>query len=189
MREPAVVLCLLGTALHYLGHSVFDAFFGIHARRLGHGDDLVGSAWGIGVAAEVAVMLAAPKLLRIARPVSWLVLCGVAAALRWIGLSAVVGGAGLMALQTLHGLSFGLWYLALVAFVQARAPEHLRTSVQAATFAFIGLGQVVGYVAGGELLEAFGGTALYLAAAVAALLGACCYALAGRAAARPIPSA
>lgn len=166
-RRP-VLLFLLGNICYYLGHSTYDAYFGLHVERLGFDDAFIGWAWTIGVGAEIAVMLAAPLFLHRVRGGVLLGLCAAAASTRWGLLSVLTSRWALWALQLLHGVTFGLWYLSMVKFIQTRAPEHLRTSLQSISLSCMGLGMVAGYLVGGRLLDASGGAALYRLAACSA---------------------
>jgi predicted MFS family arabinose efflux permease len=175
LRQPRFVLFLLGNALHYLGHSTYDAYFGLHARRLGLGDDLIGAAWALGVAAEVVVLSAGPWLLGRASSSVLLCVASAGAVVRWLALSVTSSTVGLVALQSLHGLTFGLWFLSVVSFVQSRAPTELRTSLQSAAYSCLGLGTIGGYLGGGFVLERYGGSVLFELAAAAAGAGLLCY--------------
>lgn len=179
LRERPMLLTIAATACHYSAQSTYDAFFGLHLVALGYDEALLGAAWTFGVAVEIVVMLYAPRFIRPERSGPILVLCGLAAALRWGAVSQVSGEAALVLWQGLHGFTFGLWYLALVNRVQSRAPERLRATVQSAIAGAVGLGATFGLVGGGELFEAAGGHVLYAAACVMALAGAGIYALAG----------
>jgi PPP family 3-phenylpropionic acid transporter len=175
LLRPGFALFLLGNALHYLGHSTYDAYFGLHARSLGLGDGLVGAAWAVGVVAEIVVLSAGPWLLARAASSTLLCVASAGAVTRWLCLSSTSNAVGLVALQILHGLSFGLWLLSLVSFVQSRAPKDLRTSLQSAAYSCMGLGTVGGYLGGGFVLERYGGTVLFELAAAAAGAGGLCY--------------
>ena len=177
MLNPGMVTFLLANAVYYAGHATFDAYFGLHARALGFGDPFIGQAWTVGVGVEIGVMLAAPYVLGRARAAHLLALCAAAAVARWSAMSVITTGPPLLACQALHGLSFGLWYLCLVRFIQARVPERLRASLQSVTMAFMGLGMTAGYLVGGQILQHQGGHALYRHAAGAALASLALYAL------------
>lgn len=177
IRTGGLPLLLLGTFCYYAAHSTYDVYYSVHLRALGYDTDFIGFAWALGVLAEILVMLFAPRLLR--KPGvggRWLVLCALAAALRWSLIAQAEAPAALLATQLLHGLTFGLWYLALVKLVQDRSPEALRASVQGIAMTAVGLGQCVGYLGGGPLLAWGGGRAVFRAAAGAALLSALLYA-------------
>ena len=179
MLQPGMALYLLANAVYYFGHATYDAFFSLHARALGFGDPFIGLAWSTGVAVEIGVMLVAPYLLGRWRAVHLLAFCSVAAVTRWLLLSAITDPAPLLVAQSLHGLTFGLWYLSMVRFIQARVPELLRATLQSVAMAFLGLGMTAGYLVGGEILQHQGGSALYGHAAVAAALSLVLYLLAG----------
>jgi len=168
MAHAPILLFLVASALYYVGHSTYDAYFSLHIRSLGYGDEFIGLAWAIGVGVEVAVMLVAPRFMGRFRSGLLLALCGAVAGVRWLALSLLVDAPGLLALQSLHGVTFGLWYLALVQYIQNRAPDHLRTSLQSLTLSSMGLGMVLGYIGGGAVLGRWGGAWLYRAASVSA---------------------
>lgn len=168
VREQRLGALLAGCVLYYLAHGSYDAFIGLHLEALGHGDGLVGAAWATGVGIEIALMLVVAPIIRRFHGATLMVVGGVASVLRWTLLSWVVSAAGVLAVQSLHALTFGLWYLAMVGYVQVRATDALRTSVQALVHAAMALGMVGGYLLGGEVFERAGGAALFRLAAVAA---------------------
>jgi predicted MFS family arabinose efflux permease len=92
-----------------------------------------------------------------------------------------------LASQTLHGITFGVWYVALVETVQADAPEEVRASAQSAVLAIMSVGMITGYVAGGRLLEDFDGATMYHVAAAASAVAVALYVVLGlrRPTARP----
>ncbi|MFH1808196.1 MAG: MFS transporter [Pseudomonadota bacterium] len=184
VRKSQVLLFLVGNAVYYLGHACYDAYFSLHARQHGLGDAAVGAAWGIGVSVEIGVMLLAPRFIHVYRPGRLLTLSALVAVVRWLATALIDDGQLLVLVQGLHGLTFGLWYLALVAFVQVRAPSRLRTSLQSITLSSLAVGGVAGYLVGGQVLHLAGGRVLYCLSAVAAAVAALLYLLATRSAAR-----
>lgn len=177
-RRPEAALFLVATAVYYSGHAAYDSCFSLHLRQLGASDSAIGIAWSTGVVAEILLMLAAPWFIHRAPASLFLVLCGLSATLRW-ALLAVAGDLTVIyAVQCLHALTFGLWYLSMVKFTQELAPDHLRTSLQSLAFATMGLGMIVGYLAGGSLLDRSGGEVMFFSAAAVALLSTLLYAIA-----------
>ncbi|MCU0689964.1 MAG: MFS transporter [Polyangiaceae bacterium] len=176
LRRAHVLLFLLGNAVYYAGHAAYDSFFSLHARRLGFADRFVGTAWAVGVGAEIGVLFIAPRLLRGFRSSALLAVCAFVAVLRWLGLSEAVSAPAILGLQSLHGITFGLWYVAMVNFIQTRAPDHLRTSLQSVALSATGLGTVAGYLGAGYLFDALGSQSLFRMAAVSAVGAVLCYA-------------
>jgi MFS transporter, PPP family, 3-phenylpropionic acid transporter len=175
--RPDVVLLWLGSALYYFAHGAFDAYFGPYAKSLaGASMATISAAWSIGVLAEVACIWFVPRWLTRRSGRALLVGAALVAALRWALLSRAQSDIELLALQPLHGVTFGVWYLGFVHENQARAPSGIRATVQGMAQACIGAGAFSATLVGGYVLEHLGGRVLFEAAAGAALLAAACYA-------------
>ncbi len=158
----AVVLGQLATA-------AYDAGFSLHLSHLGFGGRFIGAAWATGVAAEIALLAASGWILkRIAAP-RLFALSLATAALRWALLSRVSSAAAILCLQPLHGVTFGLFWVAGVTVVRDRG-QAAPTAAQGLFAAAVGTGSVVGMILAGRLLELGGGRLLYGAAAGCAAL-------------------
>ena len=180
MLQPQVLILLLGVFIYYAGHSTFDAFFGLHMRSLGFNYDFIGTAWAIGVGAEVVLMTQAHRILTQIKPITILVLCGLIASFRWGILSNLSIGTQILWSQPLHGITFGMFYLAMVNQVQKNAPPEVRATVQSIALAAMSMGMIVGYLGGGYIFEASGGSAVFFGAMCAAGLAACVFFLGWR---------
>lgn len=168
VRGTTLPALFLGSAFYYVGHGAYDVYFGLHAKALGYGDSFVGFAWAIGVTCEIGLMLVAPRILARHSGASLLVVGAVASIVRWGALSIAESAVAILAAQTLHALTFGLWYVALVKLVQGKAPDTLRSSVQGLAQASMAVGMMAGYLGGAELNERAGGAAVFQLATVAA---------------------
>jgi MFS transporter, PPP family, 3-phenylpropionic acid transporter len=176
LKEPTMPLLLLATAIYYSGHATFDVYYGLHLKNLHFDDSFVGLAWATGVAVEIALMMVAPRILKNTPSAHLLAFSGIIAALRWYCLSQATSALGLLSIQPLHGVTFGLWYLSLVKTIQDNAPEALRASLQSFVLSAMGLGMMAGYLVGGRIFEFYDGRMLYLAATGSATLAALLYA-------------
>jgi PPP family 3-phenylpropionic acid transporter len=167
---------LLANVLYYGAHTVFDLYFALSVRMLGH-DELFGSiGWAIAVLAEVLVMLRASTLIARADNSRILVLCAGIAAFRWFMLAMFTHPAVLLAVQVLHGFTFGLWYLALTAHMQKKVSEDVRTSVQAVLLGSLATGSVIGSLTFGEIVERHGSSTAYAVACGVSLCALALYA-------------
>jgi len=118
------------------------------------------------------MMAAGPALLAGVGAVRLLPLAAVAAVVRWLALAHIQHPAGLFAAQALHGITFGVWYLALVETVQADAGDDVRASAQSILMSTVSVGMVSGYLLGGRLMEDLGGVTMYhVAAAISVTAG------------------
>lgn len=170
--DPALLGLMAVSALHFAGHAGYDAYFTTHIASLGLTPTWAGAGIAGGVAVEVGVMMAAPRLLTRFGDEA---LVGAAVALaipRWL-LTAALPGAWVVPLQAVHGLTFGLYWVGGIALVGRRAPPELRNSAIAAFGASAGgVGAALGNTVGGLLVEGPGPRAVYVAAA-----GSACAAL------------
>lgn len=177
VARPAMLFFVVGGGFYYMAHSIYDAYFSLHLHRQGLSDSYVGGAWALGVMMEVVVMSQGPSILAGRRSASLLCLAACSSVLRW-GLTSRCGSSSaFLAVQLLHGLTYGLWYVSLVRQVQASAPERLRTSLQSVALSVVGCGSVVGYLWGGRLFQSSGGSGAFTLAAAAALVALLCYSL------------
>ena len=102
-----------------------------------------------------------------------LLICFGLSSIRWLVMALTSDPVVLVLAATLHGFTFGAFYLSSVAWMVERAPGSLRATGQslfaAATF---GVGGIVGYRGAGALYDVVGGHRLFLIAAGLALLPA-----------------
>jgi PPP family 3-phenylpropionic acid transporter len=172
LRRPAVAWFFGGVALTVLAHTALYAFFSLYLAEQGHGEGVVGLAWGVAVGVEVLFFWAQGRVFGRLTPIGWLQLAAVATALRF-ALTAAFGGtlALLLAAQLLHALSFAAQHAACIAMVHRFFPGRLRSRGQA-LYSVLGYGLpgVVGGLAGGWLGERLGFTLVFWAAAAVGML-------------------
>ena len=87
----------------------YNVFFGVFLRDLGLPPLVWGVAFAVGVTAEMLVLLAFHRMHARVRLDTLLALAFVASALRWAGNATLQAPAALIALQALHGMTFGMF--------------------------------------------------------------------------------
>ncbi len=156
--------------LHGITSAVFNFLFSLHVDQQGFSAFATGAGFAVGVAVEVGVMAQAHRLM--ARGPAALYLVGLAAGVpRWI-LTAMADSEWLLiAAQSLHGLTFGAWWMASVALFTERSPDDVKNAAQALMPAVShGLGALVAMGIASPLLAVTGTSELFGAlAAVSAL--------------------
>ena len=172
VRNQALCWFLAASLLVRVSSGTHITFFTLYLRELGIGEGLAGVAWAVGVAAEVAVMLAWPFLVRRFSLRLLLALGFGATAVRWVAVTLTASPALLVAIQSLHGLTFGVTYLASVHLMDSEVPPALRASGQAlyAAVAF-GLAGLLGNGLAGLLAERLALATLFRLSGLVALLG------------------
>ncbi|MGD9501070.1 MAG: MFS transporter [Methyloceanibacter sp.] len=172
IHTPVFGLFLLAASLIQASHAVYYSFGTLHWRAEGIPDGAIGALWSVGVIAEVALFVAASRVVAAVGTARLLMLAGLAAALRWGAMALDPPFILLGPLQTLHALSFGAAHIAAIHFITHSVPEERAATAQgiyAAAVAGIALGSAT--LASGPLYANFGGAA-YGPMALLALAGA-----------------
>ncbi len=173
---PAVrsmALLLLACALMQASHGPYYVFFSIHLQDLGYPRTQIGALWALGVVAEVALFACMPRVLAFAPHVPLFAACFVLTALRWVALALAPATLPvLVAVQSLHAVSFGAYHALAIALVHRLFAGGRQGRGQAlySSLSF-GAGGAAGSAAAGWLWQAAGPQATWLAAACAAAAG------------------
>ena len=175
LRMLAGNTCLMGIlvagALHFSAHVATASYLSVHMAAQGLDTSWTGVALGAGVAVEIGVMSLGARLLGRLGPRAMLQGAMALAVLRWVGMATVDSGPAMVLLQASHGLTFGGFWLASVAMVDARTPPALRASSQALLSAAVaGVGALMGMVGAPLVAEAAGTWAVFQVCIGVALL-------------------
>jgi PPP family 3-phenylpropionic acid transporter len=171
-RDRRLHLLLAVSALHWAACAPFHLLFGVFVRDLGLTADVTGIGMGLGVLAEIAVLLAFPRLEARVPPRALFAIAFAGSAVRWALLSRATAPASVAALQLLHGLTFGLFWGSATRALADLVPPRLRATGQAVFTAVVfGGGNAAGYALSGIGYDRLGGVGpLFVAAAGAELL-------------------
>jgi PPP family 3-phenylpropionic acid transporter len=185
---PVLWLAIAAAAAIQASHAAIYAFGSIHWSRHGIPSAWIGTLWAIGVAAEIVLFAGIGRCpARWRTPFRLLALGGGAALIRAIGMALVGDRLGpVIALQVLHGLSFGATQLGAMAAVSRYAPDGARGRAQGTVSATNALASASATLVCGAAYQAGGGPLTFALMAPLALLGLC---LAARAARIAPPSA
>lgn len=169
-RDPGVRWILLGAALHYAPHSIYDTYFTVFGEDLGLPAGQVGLAVAAGVVVEIGVMALSEPLLRRFGALGLVRFAALLMLPRWV-VTALAPAPWVLMVQTVHGLSFGLFWVAAVHLLAARVPRGIASSSQGLLGAAVGgVGAILGTLGGGVLLDQLGSRALFWGAAAVALI-------------------
>jgi PPP family 3-phenylpropionic acid transporter len=149
---------LAASALHWAGCAPYHLVFGVFVRDLGLPSSVTGDAMGLGVLAEVGALFAFPFIGRRlgTRPV-FAIAFG-ATALRWALLSRLTTAFPIIALQLLHGATFGLFWAGAIRALGEIVPPSLRATGQAIFGAVVfAAGNGAGYALAGWGYDRLGG--------------------------------
>jgi PPP family 3-phenylpropionic acid transporter len=151
--------------LHWASCVPYNVYFGVLLHDLALSPLVSGLSFSVGVAAEMLVLLWFRRLRGLASLDRMLVVCFAGSAARWLTIFFVHDTVALMALQSLHGLTFGLFWGTAIAYLTESVPPALRATGQALFVMSLNLGSALGNAATGALYDAAGARTLFLAAA------------------------
>jgi PPP family 3-phenylpropionic acid transporter len=166
---------------HFFGTAVlaaisagpFGLYFSIYLRELGMSAILIGLAWTIGVASEIFFLWYAHDIQKRIGLKAMIAMGIFALALRWEFTTWTTSIVALLGIQALHGVTFGIYHVGSVQFVDRMCGEAVKNTGQALyTAATFGVGSTVGALLAGWLLPRFGFiTLMHWGAALALISG------------------
>ncbi len=154
------LLFVFSCGLLQASHAVVYGFGTLHWRASGLDDATIGWLWAEGVLAEVVLFALGARVMRTLGPLRLLMLAGGAGVVRWLVTAATADLDVLIAVQLLHGFTFGAAHLGAMYFIQRAAPPGLSASAQS-LYSAVGTGVVMGLalLLAGPLYGALGGGA------------------------------
>lgn len=153
--------------------TAYNSFFVLSFQDAGGSYSLVGVALLLASMTNVPSMLLAAKVVKRIGREKTLVAAAAAYALRWAIQWMFPIPSVMIGIQALHGLSFGLFYVAAVEYVAIASGKQMQATGQSLfNMVFVGLGGIVGNLLNGYLYSKGGPQAMYLACTISALIGA-----------------
>lgn len=123
----------------------------------------VGFIWLIGSISEFPVVFWSKRIMAKIGVKAFFTLAMLGTILRLLGFAVKSELWVVMALQTLHALTFGAYHCSTVTYISKTFPAKSQGSAQTIYSAFtVGLGGLLGSSAGGIVLQRFGYTAMYM---------------------------
>lgn len=176
LRRPEVAWFFASVFFVVVAHTSIYAFFALFAAAHGMEEATIGLLWTVGLVVEIAFFWYQGQWFTRLPLHGWLLLAAGVAALRFAAMAASAGDLAVLVLaQATHAITFGAQHAACIALVARYFPGRLRGRGQA-LYSTLGYGAsgVIGGVAGGALIERWGYSAMFGAAAASALLSALC---------------
>jgi PPP family 3-phenylpropionic acid transporter len=145
-------------------------FLPLHLKDLGVDDWAVPLYWSVGVMSEVLLIRNTPRLFAGRSTRSILLLCFSVAAIQFACSALVTNPWLLLGIMALHGVSFGLWYVASMEYLGAQVDETERGTAQALfQITAFGFGGTLSAITAGYLFQAGAGPLMFTVAAVASI--------------------
>ncbi|WP_112945839.1 MULTISPECIES: MFS transporter [unclassified Rhizobium] len=169
LRQPHLLMLLIGVAIQQSSHALLQAFATIYWRDLGFSGTEIALLWSAGVAAEVTVFFQSKRLSR--HFDAWtLIRVGAAVCVcRWLLFPMQWGFVGFFLLQCLHAFSYAFVHTGVQRRILASVQATQESSAQGAYFFYNGMFMGLMTIASGYIYAAFGMASYYVMALTAVL--------------------
>ncbi len=156
---PVLIGVLAASALAQASHGVAYSFASLYWQERGFSGGEIGAFWAIGVICEIVLFFWSGAVIRRTGDVRLILVGALAAMLRWALFPLDLGVGGTLAMQCLHGLSFGATYLGMQHTIARLVPEHMTASATSLYSMASGILMASITALSGLLYSSFGGLA------------------------------
>lgn len=154
-----------------VSHRVNDGFLSPYMNELGGNKDLVGYAWMVSALSEIPIFFYLNKHGHKYKELPLLAMACAVYALRFFLMTLVEGPGWIILLQSMHSLSFGVFLVTALRYMQQLVPDEYRATGQAVfNMTWSGCAGLISGFAGGRVFDMWGGAALYRFAFITALV-------------------
>jgi MFS transporter, PPP family, 3-phenylpropionic acid transporter len=170
MRSRLFLAFLLAVGAVQAAHAAFYAFGTLHWAEHGLSKGWSGTLWAIGVTVEIGLMAFSGAVVRQVGAAELMVLGAVASVVRWLAMGFDPPLGALVALQALHGVTYGATHIGAFYLITRAVPESQAGTAQALYAAITaGIGMGAATLLSGQLYAAYGGRTYWAMAAIAAV--------------------
>lgn len=167
LLKPPVLALLAVCFLMQASHGPYYTFYTLYMEGHGYTRSAIGQLWALGVVAEVGIFLIMPRLVAHYGLRSLLLASLLLTTLRWLLIGHYPQSLPIvLAAQTLHAASFGVYHATAIALFHKYFPGRLQGRGQAlyASLSF-GAGAALGSYYSGAVWESLGAEAAFVIAA------------------------
>lgn len=188
ITDPLWVLFLLGISFHWGASQSFNLFFTTYLEKLSYPSSLSGILWALAILSETAAFFISKGILRVTPLVPVIQLAALAATGRWLATAFWTTPLGFAIVQLSHGITFGLFYAAMILWVHKHSPAGLSTTMQGMAHGIMfGIGGGAGQLLSGYILDYGSGKMMFLGSALLNFLALLCFLLLSRMEERRLP--
>ncbi len=161
----SISLMLMG-----LGGSAINGFLGIYIKDLGGSEGLVGTASALATVTELPVMYWGMKILKRYSPWQLLMVAFGATTLRLLIYGVMPSANWVIPVCLLHSLTFGLYWIAIIAYVDQLSSNEIKSSAQGILYSMLSISRMLGSLVSGVLYDIVGAGSLFQISAAFSLL-------------------
>jgi predicted MFS family arabinose efflux permease len=161
LRRPDMRIVLLVVFLLAMSTNPVFTLFGIYIKQIGGGTALLGASSALAAISEFPIMFLGSRLTKRLGSRRMLVIALSIYSLRILMYSLIPSAPWVLAVQLLHGCTFGLYLIASVTLVHELVGSDLAATAQGLLASAMAFGQMSGALIGGILLDQIGIIAIY----------------------------
>ena len=155
LKNKELVFLLIASALHFSSHAANTSYLAMYIESLNSSTLWTGAAITGGIVVEVLVLAFSSRLLSIYSPQRLFVVAAVLAFIRWVLMYFALSGLWVFFCQLSHGLTFGLFWIAVVSWIEGITPSNLKNTGQSLLGASVGgVGVALGIFLATSVVEA-----------------------------------
>lgn len=154
-----------------LGHRMNEAFLTLSLKQLGAGEEVIGWALLASALSEIPVLFILSKYGDRFKELPLLAFASLMYAVRFLLMSLAHHPGAIIAIQAMHSISFGVYYVTAVRYITRIIPDHLRaTGLAIFTVVWSSAAGLLSGTFGGLIYEDAGRTTFYMVAMAFSLL-------------------
>lgn len=167
LKNKSFLWFLLLVLLIMIPHRMNDGLFVLYLQDRGGTDTMAGLAWALAAVSEIPTFALLGRYMHKFNELALLFIVSVLYTVRWVLYGYITDPFALMFLQATHMITFAVFWLVAVHYVDRMVPEELRSTGQAMLSAvFLGVAGITGGYVGGLIKDTWGGEDMYFFGAV-----------------------
>ncbi len=162
LKNPWLLALMPLWALHWASQVPYNMYLVYFAESRGFAAWMPGASVVVAILAEVLFLAFGSRIVERLGPLISFVLVVGATAGRWFLMAYLEDPFIVVALQLVHGLTFGGFMLSMMSVLNREVPSGVRATAQAVLYVVVfGLGGALGQFVSGRLLDTYGAVSLF----------------------------
>ncbi|PYI56662.1 MFS transporter [Paenibacillus flagellatus] len=171
VRQPRLLLFLALIFTMSFAHRANDGFLALTLKEMGASDTVIGWAWTASSLSEIPMFFWLSRNGHKFKELPLLTIASFFYAIRFFLVSVVTDPIWIIPLQTMHSVTFGIFLVTALRYIQQLIPDRFRATGQAIyNIVWSCLAGLASGIVGGWVFDGWGAPAMYRVAAVSALL-------------------
>ncbi|MEI7026825.1 MFS transporter [Paenibacillus sp. y28] len=171
LRSRRLLAFFLLVFIISVAHRINDSYLSLFLLKLGAPETIVGWTWTMSAISEIPMFFLLARYGHHFRELPLLVIASLMYFIRFVLMAITTDPLLIVAIQGMHSLSFGIYFVTALRFLQQLIPDEYRSSGQAMfTVVWSGCAGITAGTTGGWIFDSLGPEAVYWWAAILSFL-------------------